>query len=867
MTRVVLKTAILFGALACGPTLLGAVFRSSLPKSIERPWIGADYWANPLQDWRLRNGRIENHVAGGDRNIFLLTHEIADRSGDLTTSVRLGKLDDGHLELGFAGFRVGVRGDFHDYRDSAVRGEGLNAGVTHDGKLFIGQVENDAPEVVIPTSGLELRLAARPSGTNLYAVALTAHDASGKELARVERPNVPNDALTGGIALVSHSGPVERTPPQRRATVDPAWAGKRYTNRGGTTRFWFENWSVSGLKVDAHPNRAWGPILWAMHTLNQGVLKLTAQLAPVEAAVAKARLQRHDGRNWQTAGEAPIDPLSRTATFRVTNWNDKQDAPYRVLFRHGGREHMFEGTVRRDPADKPYVTAAVFTGNNDLGFPHQDIVRGVGWHKPDFLIYTGDQIYERVAEYGIQRAPLGAATLDYLRKWYLFGWEYRDLLRDTPAVALPDDHDVYHGNIWGAGGKQAEGEGNTGQDSGGYVMPAEWVNMVQRTQTSHMADPYDATPIQQGIGVYYGPMSIGGVSFAVIEDRKWKSAPAVVLPKARIFNGWPQNPNYDAARDGDAPGANLLGARQLKFLNEWAQDWSNGTWMKAVISQTIFAGVATLPSDAKTDAVTPKLKIMQPGEYPEGEAPTQDHDTNGWPQAGRNQALRAMRRGLALHIAGDQHLGSTIQYGIDDWHDASWAICVPSVANVFPRRWFPQNNGLNTAPDAPRNIGDFRDGFGNRLSVYAVSNPMSVPIEPKALYDRAPGYGIVKFFRASREIELANWPRWVDPSKPGAKPYEGWPIRIEQTDNGMPGRRFALEEIASTTPDPVVQVIDDASGEPVYTLRIQGKTFRPTVWKDGTYTVKMDGRTVSSGKRPQDRGATASVHPRHQENP
>ena len=128
--------------------------------------------------------------------------------------------------------------------------------------------------------------------------------------------------------------------------------------------------------------------------------------------------------------------------------------------------------------------------------------------------------------------------LDYLRKWFLFGWEFRDLLRDTPSVCLPDDHDVYHGNVWGAGGRHAEGVGYAGQDSGGYIEPAAWVNMVQRTQTSHLPDPFDPTPVEQGIGVYYTELIRGGVSFALLEDRKWKSAPKQLLPNARIVNGW-----------------------------------------------------------------------------------------------------------------------------------------------------------------------------------------------------------------------------------------------------------------------------------------------------------------------------------------
>ncbi len=276
--------------------------------------------------------------------------------------------------------------------------------------------------------------------------------------------------------------------------------------------------------------------------------------------------------------------MARTATFRIPNWNDAKDTPYRILY----GQSSYSGTVRKDPKDKPEIVAAAFTGNNDLGFPHADIVRNVKHFRPDFLIYTGDNIYERVGEYGIQRAPIEAATLDYLRKWYLFGWEYMDLLKEIPAVCLPDDHDVYHGNLWGAGGRHAEGVGIEGQDQGGYTMPSEWVNMVQRTQTSHHPDPYDPTPIEQGITVHYSPFLLGGVSFAVIEDRKWKSAPREFLPKAQIVNGWAQSREYKAAQNGDAPGAQLLGARQEKFLEEWIRDWSGGAWMKAVISPDNF---------------------------------------------------------------------------------------------------------------------------------------------------------------------------------------------------------------------------------------------------------------------------------------
>lgn len=820
-------------------------FRSAWPADIERPWAGPEYWTNPLQDWRIRRGRLECFVAGGDRNVFLLTREILPRAGEFETRVTLGRLEEDAFPLGegYVGFRVGIRGYFRDYRDSAVRGDGLNAGVTADGRLFIGMPEAGAPALGAPLEQLELSLHAAPSGTG-YRLTLEARSPGGRRMARLVREQVPAEWLPGGMALVCSSGPVPASP--RRSESAPDFAARPGTQRGGTLRFWFRDWQVSGSKVAAFEERAFGPILFTLYTLSRGVLKLTAQMAPADEPGRQVSLQiRKQGGSWDTVAQAPVDPLSRTATFRVAHWDDTRDTPYRVLYsmRDGaGREteYSFEGRIRKDPKDKPQIVVAAFTGNNDFGFPHADVVRHVSFFRPDLLAFTGDNIYERVGEYGTQREPLAAAVLDYLRKWYLFGWEYRDLLREIPAIVIPDDHDVYHGNLWGAGGRRAEGTGFEGQDQGGYTMPAEWVNMVQRTQTNHLPDPYDPTPVEQGITVYYCELLYGGVSFAVLEDRKWKSAPKVLLPQARIINGWPQNPAYDAAREGDVAGAELLGPRQEKFLEAWAADWSGGAWMKVAVSQTLFADVVTLPRGTTSDAVTPKLRIPKPGEYPDNEEPVMDHDSNSWPQTPRNRALRLMRKAFALHIAGDQHLGSTIQYGIDDWNDGPWAISVPSVANVFPRRWFPSRPGRNRKPGAPRNTGEFLDGFGNKMTVHAVANPIQVDADPPALHSRAPGYGIITLERATRRITLANWPRWVDPSAAGARPYPGWPVVIEQLDNGFPRSGPALPPLPDAGfDDPVVQVVDELSGEIVYTVRIRGRRFRPRVFRPGVYTVRL----------------------------
>ena len=133
--------------------------------------------------------------------------------------------------------------------------------------------------------------------------------------------------------------------------------------------------------------------------------------------------------------------------------------------------------------------------------------------------------------------------------------------------------------------------------------------------------------------------------------------------------------------------------------------------------------------------------------------------------------------------------------------------------------------------------------------MHAVSNPVANGIEPTALNHRAPGYGIIKFRRSDREIEFANWPRWVDASMAGSEPYPGWPIRIHQTDSGLPSG-YSLPPVESGgVADPVVQVIDESNGEVVYTLRIQGSEFTPTVREPGSYAVRLvDSATGTSAE-------------------
>ena len=572
----------------------------------------------------------------------------------------------------------------------------------------------------------------------------------------------------------------------------------------------------AGSAKKARPKRARRPVLsvpevprdkvicFALYTVHNNIMKLTAQLYPLqEGEDREVRLEAKEAGKWKQIARTEVIEKGWTAPFRVEGWDSTKTIDYRLAH---GKEAFYTGTIKKDPVEKDVITIFAFTGNSinpahGGDIPKDDIVANIKKVKPDLLFFSGDQVYDHNRHYAA---------------WLKFGRDFGDVIRDIPTVTIPDDHDVGHANLWGAGGKKS----NTGAGhDGGYFKPVEYVKEVERAQTSHLPDPYDPTPILRGIGVYYTSLNIGGISFAIIEDRKFKSGPSGLVPKQGPRPDHILNPDYDP-KSVDVPAAKLLGERQLKFLRDWGTDW-RGAAMKAVLSQTIFCGGAHIHGGT-------------------GNRLHADMDSNGWPQTGRNKAIAEIRRAFAIHIAGDQHLATIFHHGIDDWNDSCYSFCVPSIANLYLRWWRPLEPGKNREPGAPEHTGEFLDGFGNKVTLLAVANPSPERNGGTKLTTRAAGFGIVKFNKKKREITLECWPRNVDITDGKNKPYPGWPRTIKQQDN------YAREAVAylptlrvSGMTDPVVQVIDQANGEIVYTLRINGKSFHPKVFKRGKYTVKV----------------------------
>ncbi|MBA7708736.1 hypothetical protein ES703_117640 [subsurface metagenome] len=165
---------------------------------------------------------------------------------------------------------------------------------------------------------------------------------------------------------------------------------------------------------------------------------------------------------------------------------------------------------------------------------------------------------------------------------------------------------------------------------------------------------------------------------------------------------------------------------------------------------------------------------------------------------------------------------------------------MPSIANLYLRWWRPLEPGKNRERGAPEYTGEFLDGFGNKVTLLAVANPSPERNGGNKLTTRAAGFGVVKFDKKKREITVECWPRKVDITDRKTKQYPGWPRTINQSDNYSRKAAAYLPTIkVSRMKDPVVQVIDEGSGEIVYTLRIKGTSFRPKVFKAGTYTIKV----------------------------
>lgn len=542
-------------------------------------------------------------------------------------------------------------------------------------------------------------------------------------------------------------------------------------------------------------------VAFALYTQQDHVLKLTAQLFPLKPGEPReTRIEFLREGKWVEAAKTPVLYPGWSSHFRIENWDGSIDIPYRV--RHGDKAE-FAGVIRRDPVNKEVIVIANMSCNSSRTTGERpEILDNLKLQNPDLLFFAGDQTYRHT---------------EHTAGWIEFGLQFRDVMRDRPTITIPDDHDVGHPNLWGENGARSTLSGNA---DGGYFYPVEYVNLVQRQQTWHLPDAFDPAPVDRGISVYFTRLRVGGVDFAILEDRKFKSGPAGKIPKMGPRPDHINDTSYDP-KSIDLPGLKLLGDRQHRFLDSWSEDWS-GVSMKAVLSQTAFCGAVHMHGKRNERLLA-------------------DLDCNGWPQSGRNEAIRAIRRVQAVHLCGDQHLAVVVKHGVEEPGDGPYAFTSPALVNtIYGRWWHPQDEKAGPNPVAHSPLpwtGDFLDGLGNKISMLAYANPEDVSNERK----RADGYGLVRFDKKTRRITIECWPRFSNAAEGDKAQFPGWPITIAMQDNDgrkplawLPVLKFEGQS------DPVVQVADESSDQVLYTIRVQGNSFQPPVFHEGgTYTIKV----------------------------
>ena len=720
----------------------------------DRVFLGPDYWANPMEDWRIVNGAAECLTTKGDRNIQLLTHQFTNAKGAFEMAVTISQVEVNGKDGG-AGFRLGNRSDINEYRSNSFSKAKLHAGLAA-GNLFIGKKSLAIPGARKPRN-ITLKLTGKPAGGQ-YALQLSATNAEGADLGSVSQ-TVAGTALPGNVALANN------------------FEGNQRNARGA--RYRFEDWRVGGDAFTVSAEHRFGPILWSQYTLSDSrgkegfVLKMSALTGPLGKGDDKTiELQAKQDGGWKKQGTAKLDEDAWTATFRIAKWNEKKDTPFKLVFRQQHLDgsvtsHERTGTIKASPSNRPLRLAAM-TCQKDYAFPYEPVANNIVKLDPDMAYFSGDQLYENHGGYGLIRRPEEPAILNYLRKYYMHGWAFGEVMRNRPTVVIPDDHDVFQGNYWGEGGAPMDTTSGGASSKGGYIEPVRMVNVVHRTTTAHHPDFFDPTPIKQNMTVYYGDMVYGGVSFAIISDRQFKSGPEKVETGSGRADHV-KDMDVDTAHL-DKPGLELLGERQEMFLEQWGEDWRGHT-MKVLLSQTVFGGVAT--HHGKFDGY---LKA--------------DLDSNSWPQTARNRTVKILRKARPLHINGDQHLTTLTQYGADKQRDSCWSFCTPAIAAGYPRWWRPDDIGMkheNRPKHGLPNTGEFIDGLGNKVYVYAVGNPeVGKEKNRYALaHQKASGFGMITIDQKQKTYHLESFKFLIDPTD-GKKSnqYPGWPVTLHQKEMG-----------------------------------------------------------------------------------
>ncbi|WP_157096638.1 hypothetical protein [Tsuneonella dongtanensis] len=268
-----------------------------------RRWLGPDWWANRLQDWRRAGDWIKCTTGEATmevRTAALLSRELA-ASGNGSMAMTVAA-DTASGAGGFGGWLLGVgAGRLHPLAAAlAQRGSGAGGGImavvdTQGRPHFREHASESAPlAFAMLDSDNEIFGSATDLGTEPRRLALDIEDAGGscklvltvfgtdgRALAQATLSGVPSSTVSSGIALVS-------SPP---------------TGAAGA-RFRFANLENAGPRIRLHPERRLGPCLATLHSVAGGTLKLAAHFGVLADGDPKAaHLEVDHGGGMATRGD------------------------------------------------------------------------------------------------------------------------------------------------------------------------------------------------------------------------------------------------------------------------------------------------------------------------------------------------------------------------------------------------------------------------------------------------------------------------------------------------------------------------------------------------------------------------------------
>lgn len=351
-------SGLLLIAFVCFSFLLLSSFRKdntfsySWENTADRTWAGEFFWANRLQDWQVKNGRMESVVKRKGlplRTVHILPLRIAETNGSIHIEVHTGivEIEGSITGDGLTGILIGAGGGALDYRAASLihhtstENARILAGITLNGQLHIGKnaalPEKKDSLINCSTTIKECKLIIdiTPSSNESYRLKLEAYNqTTNSKIGEISLENVPANMMQGNIALVSHSG----------LGIVPA-------------NFWFKSIAASGSKLLVDKSKTFGPIAFSMYTLSNKILKLSAQMMPMGLTESNlVELQLKEKSEWKTIASEPFNYPSYNALFRIPKWENSSDKPYRLVYSSNDNNKInswsLSGVIRKEPLDK-----------------------------------------------------------------------------------------------------------------------------------------------------------------------------------------------------------------------------------------------------------------------------------------------------------------------------------------------------------------------------------------------------------------------------------------------------------------------------------------------------------------------------------